>query len=68
MEVTRSNAVRVVFGARHGLFKWPVVGRLMRALGTVPIFRASDSKDADDETLRARSSELMNVLEPEDLP
>ena len=28
---------RVVFGARHGLFKWPIVGQVMRALGTVPI-------------------------------
>ena len=27
----------VVFGARHGLFSWPIVGRVMKALGTVPI-------------------------------
>ena len=32
----------VAFGARHGLFRWPVLGPLMRALGTVPIYRAQD--------------------------
>ena len=33
---------RIVFGARHGLFEWPVLGRLMRHLGTVPIYREQD--------------------------
>jgi glycerol-3-phosphate O-acyltransferase/dihydroxyacetone phosphate acyltransferase len=32
----------VVFGARHGLFRWPIVGTILRALGTVPIYRATD--------------------------
>ena len=53
---------RVVFGARHGLFKWPVVGRLMRALGTVPIFRASDLKDADDETRRKGNRQSLDAM------
>jgi 1-acyl-sn-glycerol-3-phosphate acyltransferase len=53
---------RVVFGARHGLFKWPVVGRLMRALGTVPIFRASDLKDADDETRRRANQKSLDAM------
>jgi 1-acyl-sn-glycerol-3-phosphate acyltransferase len=53
---------RVVFGARHGLFKWPVVGRLMRALGTVPIFRASDLKDADDETRRQANRKSLDAM------
>lgn len=35
---------RVVFGARDGLFKWPGLGWLMRALGTVPIYRAIDAE------------------------
>ena len=34
---------QVVFGARHGVFRYPVLGTLMRQIGTVPIFRASDS-------------------------
>ncbi len=33
---------RVVFGARHGLFAWPGLGRLLRYLGTVPIYRPQD--------------------------
>jgi 1-acyl-sn-glycerol-3-phosphate acyltransferase len=53
---------RVVFGARHGLFKWPVVGRLMRALGTVPIFRASDLKEADDETRRKGNRQSLDAM------
>ncbi len=28
---------RIVFGARHGLFKWPVLASLIRAIGTVPV-------------------------------
>ena len=53
---------RVVFGARHGLFSWPVVGRLMRALGTVPIFRASDLKKADDEARRQANQKSLDAM------
>ena len=53
---------RVVFGARHGLFKWPVVGRLMAALGTVPIFRASDLKHATDETRRNANRKSLDAM------
>ena len=38
----------VVFGARHGLFLWPILGSLLRALGTVPIYRKQDTKGAVD--------------------
>ena len=34
---------QVVFGAREGLFQWPILGRLIRALETVPIYRAQDA-------------------------
>jgi len=34
----------VVFGARHGLFKIPLFGALIRGVGAVPIYRASDVK------------------------
>ncbi len=34
---------RVVFGARHGLLAWPILGRLLRVLGTVPIYRPQDA-------------------------
>ena len=52
----------VVFGARHGLFKWPVVGRLMKALGTVPIYRASDMKDASDDARRDANRKSIDGL------
>ena len=53
---------RVVFGARHGLFRWPLVGRLMRALGTVPIYRASDLREADDERRRNANQRSIDAL------
>lgn len=37
----------VVFGARDGLLRWPVFGPLIRALGTVPIYRAQDAADGE---------------------
>lgn len=52
----------VVFGARHGLFKWPAIGRIMKALGTVPIYRASDLKDADDQMRRSANQESLDAL------
>lgn len=38
---------RLVFGARAGLLRWPIVGPLMRGLGTVPIYRAEDARAGD---------------------
>ena len=38
---------RLVFGARDGLLRWPVVGALMRGLGTVPVYRAEDAANVD---------------------
>jgi 1-acyl-sn-glycerol-3-phosphate acyltransferase len=32
----------VVFGARDGLFRWPILGTVLRRLDTVPIHRAID--------------------------
>ncbi len=53
---------QVVFGARHGLFEWPVIGRLMRALGTVPIYRASDSSQDDEQTRRQANRQSLDGL------
>ncbi|MGB5694532.1 MAG: 1-acyl-sn-glycerol-3-phosphate acyltransferase [Polyangiales bacterium] len=52
----------VVFGARHGLFRWPLIGRLMRALGTVPIYRAADLQDGDVQTRREANRESLDAL------
>ena len=32
----------IVFGARHGLIRFPVFGWILRCVGTVPIYRATD--------------------------
>jgi len=52
----------VVFGARHGLFKWPILGFLMKRLGTVPIFRASDNKNLPPEARRKANEESLAAL------
>ena len=49
----------VVFGARHTLFKYPLLGRFVRALGTVPIYRGQDTaSDAVDEQRRRNDASL----------
>jgi len=53
---------QVVFGARHGLFKWPIVGQVMRALGTVPIYRAVDLKNANDAARRQANRKSLDAL------
>jgi 1-acyl-sn-glycerol-3-phosphate acyltransferase len=52
----------VVFGARHGLFRWPVFGALLRRLGTVPIYRAADAVTADPERRRQANSRSLEAL------
>lgn len=54
---------RVVFGARHGLLQWPLFGRLLRFLGTVPIYRPQDSKRAlDPEARREANRRSLDAL------
>lgn len=47
---------RVVFGARHGLFRWPLLGLLLRFLGTVPIYRPQDASGHADESARREAN------------
>ncbi|MEM7586251.1 MAG: 1-acyl-sn-glycerol-3-phosphate acyltransferase [Acidobacteriota bacterium] len=47
---------RIVFGARHGLFKIPLLGSLMRSVGTVPIYRKMDAKGESGETVRREAN------------
>lgn len=57
---------RVVFGARDGLFKVPGLGWLMRALGTVPIYRAIDAgPDADPAARREANCRTLDALATE---
>ena len=53
---------RIVFGARHGLFKWPVLGTIMRALDTVPIFRAMDTGGQNETERQAANSHSLDTL------
>jgi len=53
---------QIVFGARHGLFKVPVMGTLMRAIGTIPIYRAQDAEGGDEEARRARNRASLDAL------
>ncbi len=52
----------LVFGARHGLFKWPLLGAIMRKLGTVPIFRGQDVRGMNVEEQRNRNQQSLNQL------
>jgi len=52
----------VVFGARHGLFRWPILGFLMRSLGTVPIYRADDNTNVNPQERRRANQESLKLL------
>ena len=52
----------VVFGARHGLFRYPLLGRVMRAMGTVPIYRAVDNRRGDPDARRAANAKSLEAL------
>ena len=53
---------QVVFGARHGLFKFPLLGFLFRRIGTVPIYRAQDAKNSSEDARRAANKKSVDVL------
>lgn len=53
---------RVVFGARDGLFRVPMLGWLMRSIGTVPIYRAQDGAGADPESRRTANAGSLDAL------
>lgn len=52
----------IVFGARHGLFSYPLVGQLLKEVGTVPIYRASDMKDTSTDARRAANRKSLEAL------
>ncbi|MGE0791417.1 MAG: 1-acyl-sn-glycerol-3-phosphate acyltransferase [Sandaracinaceae bacterium] len=52
----------IVFGARHGLFKVPILGSILRAVGTVPIFRAQDSAKMDEGARRDANERSLDAL------
>ncbi len=56
----------VTFGARHGLFRIPVVGWLLRGVGAVPLYRARDRGETgaftSDEERRAANHRSLGAL------
>jgi 1-acyl-sn-glycerol-3-phosphate acyltransferase len=53
---------QVVFGARHGLFRWPGLGWLLRRVGTVPIYRACDAGGGGEEARREANARSLEAL------
>ena len=52
----------VVFGARSGLFRWPLLSFLMRSVGTVPIHRTQDREDLSPEQRHEANLRSLDTL------
>lgn len=56
----------ITFGARHGLFRLPLVGWMLRAAGAVPLYRRRDRNDPGarmtDEERRAANHQSLGAL------
>ena len=53
---------QVIFGGRHGLFRYPLLGRVMKAVGEVPIYRRQDLKGMSVQEQRERNQEGLDAL------
>ncbi len=56
---------RIVFGARHGVFRYPLLGGLMRSIGTVPIYRAADLPGLSPAERAAQNARSLSALAAE---
>ncbi len=52
----------VIFGARSGLFRWPLLGWLMKSVGTVPIHRTQDRHDLSPEDRHQANLRSLDTL------
>jgi glycerol-3-phosphate O-acyltransferase / dihydroxyacetone phosphate acyltransferase len=53
----------IVIGARHGLFRWPVLGLFLRALGVVPVYRRGDvPADTGESERRAANEKSIDAM------
>jgi 1-acyl-sn-glycerol-3-phosphate acyltransferase len=52
----------IVVGARHGLFRWPILGPLMRALGAVPVYRRRDFPAGAGESRREANEKSIDAM------
>ena len=53
---------QIVFGARHGLFSWPLLGTLMKRVGAVPIYRREDLAHLSTEEQREKNERSLQAL------
>ncbi len=53
---------RMVIGARHGLFRWPVLGSLMRAVGAVPVYRRGDFPSGNEGSIREANERSIDAM------
>ncbi len=52
----------VIFGARHGLLRFPLLGWVLRSIGTVPIYRACDLPRRRRETRQEANTRSLERL------
>ncbi len=60
--IIASSPGSIAFGARHGLFKIPLLSALLRAANAVPIYRAADLKKAAAGGRRGANQESLGAL------
>jgi 1-acyl-sn-glycerol-3-phosphate acyltransferase len=53
---------RIVIGARHGLFRWPILGSLLRALGAIPVYRRRDFPPGDEGAIREANDRSIEAM------
>ena len=53
---------QIVFGARHGLFRIPLLGLLLNSVNTVPIYRARDLPNLDGDERRSANNKSLDAL------
>jgi len=53
---------QIVFGARHGLFRIPLLGQLLKSVNTVPIFRAQDLPNLAADERRSANTKSLDAL------
>ncbi len=52
----------IIVGARSGLFKWPVLGWLLRRLHAVPIYRRQDMKKGSNTERQSANRQAVDAL------
>lgn len=53
---------QIVVGVRHGLFRWPILGSLMRAVGAIPVYRRRDFPAGADESRREANEKSIDAM------